>query len=122
MDTFTEQLLERLRQDEREMSEALLDAADSLNGRQRFHEQAASPEEVRREIESICRYYRVQFPEDIPGTQDVNELIDYIIRPSGIMRRRVALTDQWWKNGDGALLAVRKDSGRQALRVGAGQL
>ena len=112
MDTFTEQLLERLRQDEREMSEALLDAADSLNGRQRFHEQAASPEEVRREIESICRYYRVQFPEDVPETQDVNELIDYIIRPSGIMRRRVALTDQWWKNGDGALLAVRKDSGR----------
>ncbi len=112
MDHFSEQLIQRLRQDEKNMSEALMDVADSLSGRQRFHSQPASLEEVRREIETICRYYRVAFPEDIPETQDLNELIDYITRPSGIMRRRVALEDRWWKNGDGALLAVRKDNGR----------
>ena len=114
MNPFTEQLLQRLRQDDKDMSEALIDVADSLQGHQRFHDQAASIEEVRREIETICRHYHVSFPQDIPETQDVNEMIDYIVRPSGIMRRRVQLQDKWWKNGDGALLAVRKDNGRIA--------
>ena len=111
MDDFTRQLYERLRQDEKDMSEALLDVADSLSGHQRFHDQPASLEEVRREIETICRYYHIAFPEEIPETQDVNELIDCIVRPSGIMRRRILLQDRWWKDGDGAILAIRKDSG-----------
>jgi len=112
MNDFTRQLYERLRQDDKDMSEALMDVADSLSGRQRFHDQAASVEEVRREIETICRYYHAPFPENIPETEDVNELIDYIVRPSGIMRRRILLQEKWWKNGDGAVLAVRKDNGR----------
>jgi len=112
MNQFTEQLLQRLRQDDKDMMEALMDMADSLQGHQRFHDQAASLEEVRREIETICRYYHVGFPEDIPETRDINEMIDYIVRPSGIMHRRVLLQETWWKNGDGALLAVRKDNGR----------
>ena len=112
MDQFTEQVIQRLRQDEKDMTEALMDMADSLNGHQRFHDQAASIEEVQREIETICRYYHVYFPEETPETKDINELIDYIVRPSGIMRRRILLQEKWWKNGDGALLAVRKDNGR----------
>ena len=112
MDQFTEQLLQRLKQDQKDMSDALIDVADSLNGYQRFHEQEASMEIVRREIETICRYYRVAYPKDIPETQDVNEMIDYLVRPSGIMYRRVLLQETWWKDGDGAIMAIRKDDGR----------
>ena len=43
--------------------------------------------------------------------QNVNEMIEYLVRPLGIMRRRVLLEDKWWKNGDGPLLAVIKESG-----------
>ena len=112
MDRFEQQLLDRLRQDEKDMSEALLGVAGSLDGHRRSYEQAASAEEVRREIERIFRFYNAPFPAESYETDDVNELIDHIIRPSGIMYRRVLLEEKWWKNADGPMLAVKKDSGR----------
>ena len=35
-----------------------------------------------------------------------------ITRPTGIMHRRITLDENWWKDGDGALLVVCKADGR----------
>lgn len=113
MDNYSKQLLKRLSQDEQEMSDALTDVADSLTGRRGFHDRKTSDEAVRREIETVCRYFGAPFPEELPETDDINDLIDIILRPSGIMRRRVLLTGRWWEDAEGPLLAAIRDSGGQ---------
>ncbi|MBQ6233594.1 MAG: ATP-binding cassette domain-containing protein [Clostridia bacterium] len=42
----------------------------------------------------------------------MNDIIDYMVRPLGIMRRRVTLDGRWWRDGDGPLLAAEKETGR----------
>ena len=103
--------LERKERDERQMSRALIDVADSLKGKSRLHMNEHMTENVRRELEKICAYYRVEVPEDLPLSEDLNETIDIITRPTGVMHRRVKLEGKWWKDGDAALLVARKADG-----------
>jgi len=109
---FEEQLRERTKNDTRQMRNALIDVADALRGEARFHMHEHMTENVRRELERICAYYRVEIPEDLPLNDDLNDTIDMVTRPTGIMHRRISLDGTWWKDGDGALLAVRKEDGR----------
>ena len=37
-------------------------------------------------------------------------MVDYITRPYAIMRRRMVLKGMWWRNGDGPILALKKDN------------
>lgn len=111
MGVFEEQLRERQKLDQKNLSRTFIDVADSLRGKSRYHAGEKSSENLKHEVEAICQYYHVEIPSDYPDTDDVNDIIDYITQPSGVMHRRVMLEDKWWKNGDGALLAVKKDSG-----------
>lgn len=111
MSWFGEQIQNRIRRDRSSVSDALLQIADSVGGKARFHAKESKADRMRSEIAIVCHFFELEVPEDIPETEDVNELFDYILRPLGIMRRRVILEDRWWKNGDGPLLAVEKDTG-----------
>ncbi len=109
---FEEQLQDRIDRDRLELSQSLIDVADSLRGKERFHSWNKPSEEARRQVEIICQYYHVLTPEEIPKTSNINDMIGYITQPLGVMHRRVQLNEKWWKNGDGALLAVFKESGQ----------
>ena len=111
MGIFEEQLLERLKRDDAELSHSIDDVIDSLRGKSRYHADGTSMENLRHELELICQFYKVDIPSEFHDTKDVNEFIDYMTHPSGIMHRRVMLEGSWWKDCDGALLAVTKDKG-----------
>ena len=108
---FEEQLRERLKRDDAELSYRMIDVIDSLRGKSRYHAEGASTENLRHELELICQFYQVEIPSEYHDTKDVNEVIDYMTHPSGVMHRRVMLEGNWWNDGDGALLAVTKDKG-----------
>ena len=109
---FEEQLRERRERDDRQMSRSLRDVTDALRGRTRIYMNEHLKEKVRHELEKICAYYHVEIPEDIPTSNVLNETIDNLTRPTGVMHRRIRLDEKWWKNGDGALLAARKEDGQ----------
>ena len=111
MGIFEEQLRERLKRDDAELSHSIDDVIDSLRGKSRYHADGTSMENLRHELELICQFYKVEIPSEFHDTKDVNEFIDYMTHPSGIMHRRVMLEGNWWKDCDGALLAVTKDKG-----------
>lgn len=111
MGIFEEQLRERLKRDDAELSHSIDDVIDSLRGKSRYHADGTSMENLRHELELICQFYKVDIPSESHDTKDVNEFIDYMTHPSGIMHRRVMLEGNWWKDCDGALLAVTKDKG-----------
>jgi NHLM bacteriocin system ABC transporter ATP-binding protein len=111
MGIFEEQLRERLKRDDAELSHSIDDVIDSLRGKSRYHADGTSMENLRHELELICQFYKVDIPSEFHDTKDVNEFIDYMTHPSGIMHRRVMLEGNWRKDCDGALLAVTKDKG-----------
>ena len=111
MGIFEEHLRERLKRDDAELSHSIDDVIDSLRGKSRYHADGTSMENLRHELELICQFYKVEIPSEFHDTKDVNEFIDYMTHPSGIMHRRVMLEGNWWKDCDGALLAVTNDKG-----------
>ena len=112
MSWFGEQIQNRIRKDREHVSDSLLQVADSVGGKARFHARESEAENIRTEVARICHYFELEIPEEVPATDSVNDMIDYLVRPLGIMRRRIVLEDRWWKNSDGPLLAVEKETGR----------
>ena len=108
---FGRQLLNRKERDSRMMNESLLDVADSLRGQSRYHYHEYDSVKFEHELRQICAYFKINIPDDIPASNDINDTIEFICRPIGMMHRRVMLDGNWWKDGDGPVLAVFKDTG-----------
>ncbi len=111
MSWFGEQIFERTKKDRDHVSDALMGIASTVMGGNYVRKDLSAAGLIRAEVGRICNYYRLTLPEEASQGQNVNEMIEYLVRPLGIMRRRVLLEDKWWKNGDGPLLAVIKESG-----------
>lgn len=119
MSWFGEQIQARLRKDKRQVSDALIDLSSSVTGKRGIYSAVNSDtSDTIAAIKEICSYFQVEIPEKIPKKKDINEQIEFILRPSGVMRRRVKLEDKWWKNGSGPLLAELKAGGVAALIPG----
>ena len=108
---FGRQLLNRKERDSRMIDESLLGVADSLRGQTRYHYHEYDSVKYEHELRQICAYFKVNIPDDIRSSNDINETIEFVTRPIGMMHRRVMLDGNWWKDGDGPLLAVFKDTG-----------
>ncbi len=55
-------------------------------------------------VEEICKFYHVVISDIPDNITDINEQLEYMLRPSGIMKRRVALEGDWWKDCNGPML------------------
>ena len=66
---------------------------------------------ARKAIDDILKYYRFK-PSEIPETLTKHEdRLDYCLRPHGLMKRKIVLEENWWRDAYGAIIAYRKDSG-----------
>ena len=74
--------------------------------------------ETKAAISCILSYFGQKVPEVPKDITDLGQQIEYILRPSGMMKRRVALVGEWWKDGSGAILASKKDGEIVALLPG----
>ena len=62
-------------------------------------------------IGEILKYYHVK-PQEVPESiGEMNEVLEYLMRPYGIMRRTVKLEKGWYRDAVGAMLGTRKDDG-----------
>lgn len=67
--------------------------------------------------EQILKYYRVR-PAKLPeGDMDINERLEYLMRPSGIMQRRVKLEGAWYRDAVGAMVGERTDTGETVALI-----
>ena len=111
MGWFDEQIKQRRKNDEDIFSEAFVDIADAVLGTKRS---ASSDGNDERELGAICKileYYKVK-PRQIPDSvKTLNDRLEYLLRPNGIMRRNINLEKGWYKDSIGAVLGTRKDDG-----------
>ena len=62
-------------------------------------------------IDEILKYYRFK-PADIPASvKDIDEQLEFCLRPHGVMRRSVRLEKKWYQDAIGPILAFRKEDG-----------
>ncbi len=62
-------------------------------------------------VGEILKYYHIK-PQEVPDSiKDMNEVLEFLLRPYGIMRREVVLDKGWYKDAVGAMLGMRKDDG-----------
>ena len=74
-----------------------------------------SIEESQSAIEAILKYLHVKIAEVPEEIKDLNDQIEYMLRPIGVMRRRVELTDTWYRDSINPILAAKKDGTVVAL-------
>ena len=120
MNLFEEQLRNRTHNDERKAAQELRKLSDAVNGKSRryYPDESTSRENIR-QIKMICGFLDVDVPEKIKEEADIDEQIDTILSLSGATKRRIKLSDKWWKDGDGPILArIRQTEEVTALLPG----
>ena len=109
MSWFENQIEERRQADQQLLEDSFVKIAGVVLG-QRTAEKIGDARIVTKSaIDEILKYFHhkpVELPEDITETE---EQLDYCLRPYGIMRRTVELTEGWYKDAFGPILAYTKE-------------
>ena len=111
MGWFDNQIRERKEADQRKLEESFLHAAGVILGGKTAERISNEQVITKNAIDEIVKYYHCK-PVDLPpSVTEPEEQLDYCLRPHGLMRRNVELTDGWYKEAYGPMLAFRKEDG-----------
>ncbi len=120
MGWFDEQIRDRKQNDDEAFAEAFANMASAITSR-KIEASLNNDRAVTKDaIDEILRYYHVKSREVPDGISDVNEQLEYLMRPFGIMRRTVKLEDGWYRDAIGAMLGVLRESGRVVALIPTG--
>ena len=111
MSWLDEQIKQRKRSDDELFTEAFIDIAGSVMGQKISAALKDSRIIAKNEIDRILKFYHVKSQELPDNIEDVNDQLEFLMRPHGIMRRTVKLSKGWSKDAVGAMLGVRKSDG-----------
>ncbi len=110
MGLYDSQMRQRVKNDEESLTYAFVKLSGVVMGGVPAIDLAES-EKTRTAIEEILKYYKLKAGELPESLTKLNDQLDFLLRPSGIMRRPVKLTAGWYKNAVGAHLGTLKGSG-----------
>lgn len=112
MGWFNEQIKQRKNGDNDAFFESFDNIADAVMGRKIAFAINDDTAFTQNAIDTILKYYHVKKRAVPDSIHDMNEMLEYLLRPSGIMRRTVRLETGWYKDAFGAMLSAFKDDGR----------
>ena len=119
MGWFDEQIKQRKQNDDEMFAEAFAGIAGAVTGA-KIATLNSGAQKTKNAVDEILRYYRVK-PCDVPDSvKDINERLEYLLRPHGIMRRTVKLEKVWYRDAVGAMLAVKKSDGSAVTLIPSG--
>lgn len=109
MGWFDEQIRQRIKNDEEVFADAFAQMANLVSNEKITRSFADHREIADEAISDILRYYHIR-PKELPeNIKELNEVLEFQLRPSGIMRRNVRLSEGWYKDAIGAMLGTKKD-------------
>ncbi len=109
MGWFENQIEERRTADQQLLEDSFVKVAGVVLGQRRAEKIIDERIVTKGAIDEILKYYHfkpVELPESV---KTVGEQLDYCLRPYGMMRRSVELTEGWYKDAYGPLLAFTKE-------------
>lgn len=118
MGWFDEQIKQKIRNDDEGFSDALMGMSRLIMGSEDYsfaHQDSRTA--AIGAVHEILKFYHVK-PQEIPDSlKEMNDILEYLLRPSGFMCRKVRLTGNWYKNGIGAMLGIYKESGKAVALI-----
>ncbi|MBC3888204.1 NHLP bacteriocin export ABC transporter permease/ATPase subunit [Acetobacterium paludosum] len=118
MGWFDDQIKERLKNDNDQFEEAFANMSSVVMGRSILTEFAADDRRVNDAISEILAYYAIKMEETEESFPNLNEKLEYHMRPHGFMRRSIKLSEGWYRDGIGALLGETTEGEIVALIPG----
>ena len=109
MGWFENQIEERRQADQQLLEDSFIKISEIVLGHRTAEKISDARIITKSAIDEILKYYHykpVELPENI---KTVEEQLDYCLRPYGLMRRKVELTEGWYKNAYGPFLAFTKE-------------
>lgn len=120
MGWFDEQIKQRMQNDDDAFQGAFAQMAGAVMGQKVSAALGDGGQAAKDAIHEILKYYGVK-PQELPDSlRDLNEQLEYLMRPSGIMRRTVMLEKGWYKDAVGAMLGTRTDDGSVVALIPTG--
>lgn len=121
MGWFDDQIKTRIKSDTNVFEESLVGLTDAVVGENQARVMYDKRVLTRTAIEDILKYYRLKI-KDIPESiTDVNDQLEWMLRPHGVMRRSVYLKEGWYNDAVGPMLAFTKE-GEKAVALIPGKL
>lgn len=116
MGWFDEQIKQRIQDDELDFSRVAAELSGVVMGKKALRfENLDDRVKTQDALDEILRYYH-ETPRELPNDiTDVNDQLEYLLRPTGIARRVVNLTRGWYKDAQGAMLGRTKNGEPVAL-------
>ena len=120
MGWIDEQIKQRKENDDKVFSDSFINVAGAVMGAKISAALNDNKIITKNAIDEILKYYHVKSREIPDSVNDMNEQLEYLMRPYGIMRRNVCLEKGWHKDAIGAMLATKKDSGEVVALIPTG--
>lgn len=106
MGWFDEQIRERMNSDQEVLEDSFLQIVDSVIGNHTASRLASEQMVAKEALDDVLKYYHYK-PVEVPDNiRDVNEQMDYVLRPLGLMTRDVTLEEGWYKDAFGPMLGL----------------
>lgn len=119
MGLYSEQITARIKNDADAFEQSFAELAAAVTGNNKQAAKFLSDREsAKNAIEEILKYFHIVPSPISENIKDINEQLEFLLRPSGIMRRMVELTGTWYKDGIGPLLGQTKEGRAIALIPG----
>ena len=120
MGWFDEQIKQRKQSDDHLFEESFARIADAVLGTKMSAAYQSDEARASGEIGEILKYYKIK-PRAVPDSvKGLDDRLEYLLRPHGVMRRNVELQSGWYHDAIGAMLACRKDNGSVAALIPKG--
>ncbi|MBQ7584330.1 MAG: NHLP bacteriocin export ABC transporter permease/ATPase subunit [Lachnospiraceae bacterium] len=109
MGWFDEQIRQRKLNDDRQFAGAFAHMASAVMGESVLDSYMDSSTLTKNAIEDVLKSFHLE-PGKVPDkVDDPEEQMEYMLRPHGIMYRRVNLTEGWYRDAYGPMIARRAD-------------
>ena len=111
MGWFDEQIRQRKLSDQEIFEDSLFRMASAVLGRQRAGRLDDDRIVTKAAIDEILKYYHCKSAEIPDDIRDLDEQMEFCLRPHGLMRRSVRLEKGWYRDAFGPMLAFRREDG-----------
>ncbi len=112
MSWFDEQIKQRKKSDRETFADSFVNIAGAVMGHKVQVALSDDRQVTKDAVDEILKYYHIK-TQDVPDSiKDIDEQIEFLLRPHGIMRRAVTLTKGWYKDAIGAMIGLRKSDGK----------
>ena len=114
MGWFEEQIKTRRNSDNEALDDSLKNVSAIIEGKKGFSF-GDDREKIKSVLDEILAFFHIRPREIPPEIKDLNDQMEYLFRPHGMMYRPVKLDKGWYKNASGAMLGKLKTGEAVAL-------